>query len=173
MALTLEDVFMRAAELADEELMLIKEEKLEEWVNDAASKFYAAYDPLFYRRAKKGSGKSLYDVLYTERRGDDLFAELRASQMAQYGRSGNPDGLYQLVYQGGWHGGAPSGKGHPHPGTPYYRTPRFIWSTWGTRAKRSEPPEDYVLKCVDEFRETELNPLADRLLTKHLNALIQ
>ena len=91
----------------------------------------------------------------------DVEVGFEPDNMPQYERNGSKDGLYNLVYVGGWHGGAWGAKGKDFNGpesVPHYRRPLWKWTQWGRAAEREEvPPMQYVETHWDEYIDKELS----------------
>ena len=125
----------------------IKNEGVEPLYKGVIDSFYNNYTPTVYDRSN-----SLYDmpqIVITE---NYLAIEFNENRMSVYRNGGT--GLYDLVFKEGYHGGAKSGEGHPHPGTPYWRT-GFYYNQWGQPAKKAPiaPYEDLV-EQLQEFLDT-------------------
>ena len=128
--------------------MFIKNEGVEPLYKGVIDSFYNDYTPTVYDR-----NKSLYDmpqIIITE---DYLAIEFNENRMSTFRDGGT--GLYELVFKEGYHGGAKSGKDHPNPGVPYWRT-GDLFSLWGKPAKRAPiaPYEDFV-EQFQEFLDTQ------------------
>lgn len=141
------------------------DEKLRQSYKETIAHFYASYSPQFYHRSR-----SLYQLLETEIDDESMSIQFNPANMTPYrnGYSGE-DGLYDLVFRHGWHGGARSGDytssyrpgsedsgysvaftPHPNPGTPHYRRPYPYYGQWGAEAVKSESPlENFKLKVAE------------------------
>lgn len=129
--------------------------------------FYDDYKP---REGEYIRSHSLYALLRTELSlGDEegeqgLFIDFDPGEMSHYrnGYAGD-DGLYDLVFRRGWHGGADKISDekqakwgvHPSPGTPYYRKPKKAgYPRWGRKAERMSPsPLNRMKQYVREYEK--------------------
>lgn len=139
-----------------------------------AMAFYNDYDPRYYNRRH-----SLYDIMNTS--ADENSMTISFDHSKPVSRSGKS--LYELVFKEGWHGGAETGKGHPYPGTPYYRGPRDYYNHWmksrdgltiavrydGEAARAEISPYEDMYKRVREYESKQL----DKEFTKILNEKIK
>lgn len=160
-----EDAVRKIIPYVNREWYRMVDEKLRQSYKETIVKFYAGYSPKFYHRSR-----SLYDLIQTKIGNDSLAVDFDPSKMTAY-RSGynGEDGLYDLVFREGWHGGAKHGDytrlhyghadgfwtvlftPHPSPGTPYYRTPYQVYTNWGEDAARSDAPLDVFKQKVAEY----------------------
>ena len=125
-------------------LPLLVEEGIKPSFTEAINSFYASYSPEYNRNF------SLRNILDTTVGTDDVRVGFEDAYLTTFRNGGN--GLYDLVFKEGWHGGAKSGKGHPHPGTPYWRS-GYAFMDWGRRAERApiSPYEDFMIKVRDYY----------------------
>ena len=148
----------------------------------AINDFYSDYTPQEYRRTY-----SLYNLLETrldESDEDDigLVLSFNPSNMSSYrnGYAGD-DGLYDLVFRQGWHGGADKIASekefqwgvHPSPGTPYYRKPQKAhYPHWGRRAERANvSPLSDIQSQVEEYQGTVNQALFNQIFNKHISKI--
>lgn len=164
------------------ELFVEVEKDVKEIFHSVIKNFYEDYTPQFYER-----NESLYDLLQTDRTDNSLQIWFDPTKMTTFrgdssdgaGYSGE-DGLYDQVFRKGWHGGAGSISkekeemwgAHPHPGTPYWRTPEPHYTYWGRPAKVSEksPLDDMRERIFDYSNTVELTKWND-ILQKNLNKI--
>lgn len=155
--MTFLEAIMKSAKEIDKQLAQQKKKKWETITSNAAQRFYSGYLPAFYHRRY-----SLYDVGVAEYTPDglDVSVGYDPSKMSQYERGGSEDGLYNLVYRGGWHGGAWGANGSDFVGpesVPHYREPVYSWINWGRAAIREDiPPQQYADEQWDEYLNGEL-----------------
>lgn len=127
--------------------------KIHKIFNSVIQDFYSGYSPEYYDR-----DESLYELLQTEVFEDSLTIWFDPSKMTSL-RSGysGEDGLYDQVFRHGWHGGASKGKGHPSPGTPYWRAPVPYYSRWGREAPVAAiSPLDDMRRRVSDYEKYEM-----------------
>ncbi len=158
------------------------EESIKDIFREAVDAFYDDYDPGEYKRKK-----SMYNLLKIKRndKAHTLHMEFEPSDMTHFrnGYSGD-DGLYDQVFEKGWHGGADKGDitrindggevmeistPHPSPGTPYWRSgPGFLH--WGAPAAVAEisPHENYTQK-LNEYQVSQDGIYADYYKAWNLN----
>lgn len=110
--------------------------------NEIVGDFYDDYHPDFYSR--RGSMYLILDLKYDALNG--VTFEFDPSMMTFRSGYGGENGLYDLTFRRGWHGGAKKdGSGDPR-----YRVPQFVtedgeavytkYSSWGITASRFDPP---------------------------------
>lgn len=144
--------------------------------NKSVTEFYSKYKPKGYNRRGDTSSETggLYDLF--ELSGldsdgvimdfQDDYSELYNQARMHSGRKGY-DGLYQLVFVEGYHGGSKSiadskvddWGAHPEPDVPHYRARGFAkkyhrfykYARWGRRAEQSTPPKELVEENMSEF----------------------
>lgn len=166
-----------AADEVSEELFDLYKTKATETFEESMQKFYDAYSPKYY-----GRSYSLKNLLDITNAGDGYVTlDFDPSKMSGY-RSGysGEDGLYDLVFRRGFHGGAESGsyKGsgfyaHPNPGVPYWRKPYPSYKYWGSPAAQSTPPKDIFDADLLQL-EAEIEPIATQMfLDKCANIKIE
>ena len=152
------ELWQNEAESIYKELGEYQRSQIEESFNEVVSSFYSSYKPRVYERTG-----GLYELLsiQEEERGTvkmsaPYYKELYDETQMHPNRKGG-NNLYKLVFQEGYHGGAPgisSTKAdvwgeHPSPGTPYYRrggvvkypSGRKIWhryGRWGKKASKAK-----------------------------------
>ena len=124
-----------------------------------AEGFYKGYSPKYY--ARRGS---LYNLMRVTRLGDDEWEiDFDPSKMTYRNGSGGENGLYNTVFRNGYHGGAPSGPGHPKNGVPMWRYPYPTYVNWGKAATQSASPLSEFLKLDDEETEEDASNVFRRL----------
>lgn len=105
--------------IAKESALAIYEDVAE--IFDACiAKYYADYTPRYYSRTY-----SLYKVYRLQIKGSWIRWEFSPNFIPKVHRVDNvdPDYIYNWMFEKGYHGGAVGGEKHPHPGSPWYRTP--------------------------------------------------
>lgn len=150
------------------EFFTLLKSKVENMYRDAIDEFYEDYDPLYYRRRN-----SLYDLIDITLGKDSLTIEFDPSKITyRDGTGGNENGLYDLVFRQGYHGGSTKDtKGtHPNPGVPYWRTPYLLYSYWGQRAAKApiSPLLNFKLKLY-KYQKSELQKDFDELWKKNVS----
>ena len=108
--------------------------------------FYGSYSPVVYNR-----NKSMENILELEYSSQGMDISYEPSRMSSTNGTLSGQGLYELVFKEGYHGGAKFGTGHPNPGTPYWRQPIDYYYYWSRPAAKSEPPYDEFDKRFDEY----------------------
>ena len=146
-------------------------EQMHKLLEESVKSFYGAYTPSLYKRTS-GLTKSFTTILEVDSDADDdrtIYGALEngfdKTEMTTYREvTGDPAdkyGLFDIVYNRGWHGGAArasKGRPHPEPGRPYWRCPDPSYKYWfkkGHRAKVSTPPEKIFTKKLDDFYKNE------------------
>lgn len=128
-------------------------------------KFYADYDPMFYRR--EGSLYQTYQL--TNRNGviSHSFGPQYMPQAYEHSHRVSNQYIYDQMFLKGYHGGAHTiapdkaeewGE-HPKDGTPWYRTPhpsrgvKNPYSRWSNRsgAIQSTPPADNIREQLKQY----------------------
>ena len=138
---------------------------------DVSNEFYSSYSPIEYDRTW-----SLYNALDVSTNEEDITMsyEFIPEDMTTY-RSGydGEDGLYDLVFRQGWHGGAKSGDKHPSSGTPYWRKPIPFYSHWGRQAERAPitPLKNWERKKEEYENEKMINQFAS-ILNKEIRKML-
>lgn len=137
-------------EKANKEFFPILEKEITKcWVS-AITNYYQDYDQDYYKRKY-----DLYDMLRTRVDSDGISIKVSSDYLQEH-RVDN-EYIFHLMFEEGWHGGAthgvdPWGNEHPNPGTPYWRSKRFInkegersYKNWGRRAYLSliSPDRDF------------------------------
>lgn len=110
--------------------------------------FYADYAPVSYKRRY-----SLFDIINidTSVGSDQLFFNIEFDDANS--PANNVFDPIDTVFEKGWHGGAPSGDGHPSPGTPYWRSPTPYYTKWYKPAAISASPYDEFVEKFKDFWE--------------------
>ena len=143
--------------------------------NEAMKAFYRDYIPIRYKRRE-----SLYNILVL-----DIVKEMGAvsgididfdNDAIAYrpnkdggGRYSGEDGLYDLVFKKGWHGGADhaaEGKQPPHPapGVPYWRAGNHF-ERWGRRAKKAkESPFNAFIRKYKDYVDQDMQDDFDSIM---------
>lgn len=111
-----QDALDKAFKDAYADFFKLIDSRIQEIYQNAADKFYQAYDPIFYKDERRGSLKKM---LVTEVGYDYFSGEFKDDGILN--RKGGS--LYDQVFKQGYHGGASTGPRHPQEGTPWYRTP--------------------------------------------------
>lgn len=95
-------------------------EDISEIFDACIAKYYSDYTPRYYSRTY-----SLYKVYKLQIKGSWIRWEFNPNFIPKVHRvdSIDPDYIYNWMFEKGYHGGAVGGEGHPHPGSPWYRTP--------------------------------------------------
>ena len=148
-----------------------QQQLIKDTFNDSISSFYGAYSPKKYKRHGNTSSHTggLYDLINLDDGRDyqffeDDYSDIYSEANMHDGRKGY-NGLFELVFVEGYHGGAKSISGskakvwgsHPSPGTPYWRRRGFVralrrwhnYGKWGSAAKQTTPPKDLVIQGMD------------------------
>lgn len=147
------------------DFFVIVDEKIHIMFESVIQDFYSSYSPHEYNRSE-----SMYSLLQTSVQDDSLSIWFEPSNMSPY-RSGysGEDGLYDLVFRRGVHGGASSGPGHPSTGTPYWRRPKPYYSRWGVAAAvATVAPLDEMRLRVEEYERTEMQSDFDKIWSMHV-----
>lgn len=138
-------------------------ESVRKLFTETIDQFYSEYSPGYYNRTE-----SLYNLFQSETSPEYLKIWMDPDSMSSFrnGYSGE-DGLYDLVFRHGWHGGADKGDvtmvrlpgsdevverrtPHPENGVPYWRVPVPYYTSWGRKAYQSNPPiEDFKARLED------------------------
>lgn len=119
---------------------------------EAVDKFYDSYDPDFYPRNRSLYGALVpepdeYGIIDEQIDNDSLF---KADNLTPFERGGGSQGLYDLVFMEGWHGGAAGTdrRGETRE-TPSYRVPYGEYSRWGHTAFRTMSPHDLAMQSIN------------------------
>ena len=140
------------------------DKSVRELFNETIDQFYSEYTPGYYDRTE-----SLYELIQSETSPEYLKIWMDPDNMSSFrnGYSGE-DGLYDLVFRRGWHGGADKGNvtrvhlpgndeaierstPHPESGTPYWRVPDPYYTAWGRKAYRSDSPLEVLKLKLDDY----------------------
>lgn len=149
----LKDIYEKADEAksqANKEYYPWLELEVKKCWGKAIDNYYADYTPKYYKREH-----DLYDMLQTKVKSNSLSIVVSSDYLQDHRL--NDERLFHLMFEEGWHGGAPHGidpwgNMHPHPGTLYWRTGHYInkddedsYKYWGRRAYLSQisPDEDF------------------------------
>lgn len=117
-------------------------------VTNAVSLYYKSYSPKRYIRYG-----SLYDAYNITIKNNTLILELGSEFMPKVHRvdEKDPDYIYQVMFKGGWHGGATSGifygNPHPNPGTPWWVD--GVSHNWMKKAERM-PAQSSPYSIIEE-----------------------
>lgn len=149
---------------ADEFLPLYKT-RVEEIYKKSVEQFHASYTPHYYSRTN-----DLYNLLEVNISNRSFKITLHDERLEPSNSGIAASSLYEIVVEGGWHGGAPSGKNHPAPGTPYWRVPYPEYYTWGSPAEQSTPIFELFQSGYDSYL-VEANELWQSLVQKHLDSI--
>lgn len=146
--------------------------KLENMYESTIDEFYRDYTPDFYER--RGSLYNLLDIMVSD---DELSWSFDPSKISyRNNRQGAEDGLYDLVFRQGYHGGSKSDKNgtHPNLGVPYWRTPYPKFSQWGKQATKAEtsPLERFKEKISIYENNGEYQDDFDTLVSAKLNKAV-
>lgn len=109
-------------------------------------KYYSSYNQIFYTRTY--ALKKTYKI---EKNGCIINWIVGPNLMPETHRVSN-EYIYEYMFEKGYHGGAVTGKDHPSPGTPWYRTPPPFpgisvppYSQWSEyMAKKTMAPADRI-----------------------------
>ena len=116
--------------------------------------FYNSYSPKYYKRT--GSLYDIYDVSIS-----GTIISWTVPYMYPGGHRVGGEFIYNYVFEGGYHGGAPSGKpdmaGNPHPGYMAWRTPppsfgNHPYTFWGNPAVHSPAPGMKIGRNVNLYK---------------------
>lgn len=126
------------------------EQRGREIFKEVVDDFYGSYTPIYYNRNK--SMGNILDISYNSQ---NIHTEFDDSRFSSTNGTLNGEGLYEIVFKRGYHGGAPSGPGHPSPGTPYWRSPHPFYWYWSQPAHKSDPPYDVFDRRYDEYLDSD------------------
>jgi len=133
--------------------------------NESIDDFYNSYSPKYKRRG------TLYELLFIDIQGESFSVQYDEDNLYFSHGGGGEDYLYDLLFEGGYHGGADDGEDHPSPGTPYWRAGRRF-SRWGRPAKQTASPKATFDSLVDNFdrniAQKEFEILIRQYLTEEL-----
>ena len=150
------------------DFICVVEEKVRTIFNSVIQDFYSSYTPEYYDRRE-----SMYNILQTEISENSLSISFDPSKMTSF-RSGydGEDGLYDQVFRHGWHGGAPSGDGHPSSGSPYWRAPVPYYNQWGREASiASVSPLDDFRRRISDYQKYQMHDDFNKLWSLHTRNL--
>lgn len=166
----LKQQFMDAAQQSLAEYLAIAEEDLQTIANRVADDFYSDYNPKEYDR-----DFSLYDIFETKlKAGEDgnwsLSYNFEESYMNYRSGYDGEDGLYDLVFRQGWHGGATDGPNHPAPGTAYWRYPGPYYTDWyhSPAARADLVPLRNFEQRKREYEQGDMIRKFERIFNNHL-----
>lgn len=162
---------------------LFKEMKsdLEKLYDKVVTQFYNDYVPVLYDR-----NYSLYDILHMSENEDEVKWGFDSAKMTPFRSGGGHEEMMELVFAGGWHGGADNGDytvvysddsldgysirytPHPSPGTPYWRQPIPFYTQWGRQAAHSTPPLKVWEEQKDEYVRTKGREKMRSLVRDHI-----
>lgn len=144
---------------------ILAEEKIKTIFYTAVDHFYSSqFQPNLYERRF-----SMKDVLNTKTTKDSLSVSFDPSRMTYRSGYGGEDGLYDLVFREGWHGGAKSGAGHPDVGTPRWRYPPPYYTFWDGQAEREEiSPLQEIRRSWVDYEEHQMQGDFSGLLNDEL-----
>lgn len=161
----------KALDQAADEFLPRYKQRVEEIYKKSVEEFYGDYEPIIHVRAN-----SLYELLEVNITNRAFKIILHDERMMPHHSGISPSSLYDIVVEGGWHGGAPSGPNHPSPGTPFWRTPYIpdisytgYWN-WGMPAARSTPIIDSFQNEYNSYL-TEANEMWQEMIQKNINAI--
>ena len=162
--------------------------KIKSLFNMSIDHFYNDYEPRVYRREgniSKHTG-GLYDILEISASQEGLDINFNETKLPyRNGLGGRGDGLYNLVFIEGWHGGAYSGDytvlpdrtiytPHPQTGTPYWRTPTPQYTSWGAPAARAGiSPFDEFSGNIMDYWNSDANNIIQRYYNESFDKCIQ
>lgn len=169
----LQPVFVKARD----EFYKVASAKIEKIYKSTIDEFYGNYNPKFYER-RENSG--LYNLLTIKTNDDELTWDFNPSVMTYRKdedgnvKEGTEDGLYDLVFRKGYHGGSmyDNQKGlHPNPGVPYWRTPEPHYRYWGRPAIKDSisPLENFNKKMYEYQNNGECQRDFDTIVAAKLN----
>lgn len=146
------------------------------YFGEAVSKFYS-YKPKYYRRQKR-----LGTILNIGREDNVLQFSFDETKLPYRNELvGREDGLYNLVFIEGWHGGAYSGDytvlpgrtiytPRPQRGTPYWRNAKDSFRSWGRMAERDDvSPYDNMMQHIIRYWNTKAQNQVQNLFDKYMN----
>ncbi len=166
---------------------ILAEEKIKTIFYTAVDHFYSSqFKPNLYERRF-----SMKDVLNTKTTKDSLSVSFDPSRMTYRSGYGGEDGLYDLVFREGWHGGAKRGFGHPDAnsssgpnsntadiwlqpywqsdGTPHWRYPAPYYTFWGRQAEREDiSPLQEIRRSWADYEENQMQGDFSELLNDEL-----
>lgn len=123
-------------------------------------KWYDSYKPRFYKRTY-----ALKNVYKLEIRGICVSWIVGPYVMPGTHRGTNKY-IYNLTFEGGFHGGAVSGPNHPSEGTPWYRvkTPNYVsenekpYRSWSkNKAEYTFSPASAINRELDKYEKNQPN----------------
>ena len=152
--------------------------------DEAVEKFYADYKPKIYERPSD-EGHGLYDLYGVEIEGDKFNISVDSDNLtydpnrvdAVDDQSLFKEYLFEETWNQGYHGGADkiSEKkaeklgAHPHPGTPWYRTPHPSYWSWKENgaAKRTKSPDKMIKEMLKNYPREKYQEIAEQLWDKY------
>lgn len=157
----------QAIDAADEEAIPIEMETIKDIFRDSIERFYDSYSPKYYSR-----NRSLFDIAELERINGGFRANLDSSAVTPFRDGG--DGVYELVFKKGWHGGA-MGKADIRkyaPSSMSWRTPYGYYTYWGDKATRADisPWEDFAKKAREYWEDaSDYQEILDKKIEEYLS----
>ena len=156
-------------------------EKLAGVFNEAVMEFYNAYYPRFYEREY-----GLFDILDIKTNADGMvitgndYCSLFDESAMHEDRSGN-EGLYDLVFVEGWHGGSTGTDAWGHTvDTPHYRVPYreegdadVGFYRWGRQAVRTDSPYKIFKRELSVMEDGEIYQELERLAHLYNDQAVQ
>lgn len=148
----------KAIDKAIDEFLPQFKDGVEKVYKQSVENFYNSYSPHYYAR----SG-DLYNLLEVDTSNRSYNIILHDEKLEPSNDGISSSSLYDIVVEGGWHGGAPSGPNHPSPGTPYWRAPPPYYTHWYTPAAEStsifesfqEKYDTYLVEATNLLQEIE------------------
>lgn len=132
---------------------ILAEEKIKSIFHTAVDHFYSSqFEPNRYQRRF-----SMKEILNTRVSKDSLAVSFDPSKMTYRSGYDGEDGLYDLVFREGWHGGAKKGPEHPEEGVPHWRYPDPLYKYWGREAEREDvSPLQEIRRSWSDYEENEM-----------------
>ena len=155
-----------------------QQKRISEIFTSAVDRFYASYDPFYYQRAHSLydlldiHGKNVYGILEDEDiTEDNLFDK---SVVTPFERGGGAEGLYELVFKHGYHGGAKGTDANEEKRSRMsYRTPYPHFKHWGRYAKKAKKsPYDEIMSGIEDA-DDDIYAEFKRIADKHTNIMTQ
>lgn len=152
----------KASKDAADEFLAIYKNKVESIYKDVVDSFYGDYTPHYYDRT--GDLYKLLEIEVGKQRAKPI---IHKERLWPSNDGIDADGLYDLVFVGGWHGGAPSGPDHPSPGTPYWRAPYPQYYEWYRPAYKSPSMWENLVENYDAYLAGEASEEWQNIFLKH------
>lgn len=138
---------------------------IDQIAKSAIAKWYAAYDPIYYRR----TGDLVHAYKITVQPSKKRWELDFGPEYMRFDHHQDNDYIFENSFIGGYHGGDTIGEGHPNPGTPYWRTPFPGLYEWGREAYHSISPYEMITKIVDQY----VDELQDELQNEYNDKVVK